>query len=457
MPAMTEDESARKRAVATRIAARLTAAGHKAYFNGGCVRDRLLGLVPRDYDIATSARPEEVRRLFENTVPVGEQFGVIIVVEEGCNFEVATFRSDDAYIDGRRPTAVHFGDPRADAERRDFTVNGMFEDPRTGEVLDFVGGRADLERRLFRAIGDPRARFREDKLRLLRGVRFVAQLGHLGFDLEPATLEATRELAPEIKVVAAERIFVELTKTIAARGRVRGLELLMQTGLLKQVLPEVAALEGVQQPPEYHPEGDCWVHQLLVMKNLPDEPGETLAWGGLLHDIGKPPTFKVAERIRFDGHAEVGAQMSDPLLRRLKAPTKLREDVIELVADHLKFADVPRMKESTLKRFLRRDLVDLHLALHRADCLGSHGKLDTYEFCLRKLAEFRAEGAAEALRPKPLLRGGDLIALGHTPGPRFKEVLNALEDAQLEGRVTTREQAVALVEEVLGKPPAGGG
>ncbi len=440
------------RAAAAAIAARLRAAGHTAYFAGGCVRDRLLGIEPRDYDIATSARPEEVRALFATTVAVGAQFGVVVVVEGGRNFEVATFRSDDAYVDGRRPTGVHFADPRADAERRDFTVNGMFEDPETGEAIDFVGGRADLERRTIRAIGDAHARFREDKLRLLRGVRFVAQLGHLGFEIEAATLEPARALAPEIAAVSAERILVELTKTIAAPGRVRGLELLRETGLLAAVLPEVARLAGVPQPPEYHPEGDCWVHQLLVMKHLPDDPGETLAWGALLHDVGKPPTFKVAERIRFDGHAAVGAEMADAILRRLKAPSQLRDDAVELVAEHLTFIDVPRMRAATLKRFLRRPLVDLHLALHRADCLASHGKLDTYEFTRAKLAEFRAEGAAEALRPKPLLRGQDLIALGYAPGPGFKKALAALEDAQLEGKVATREAAEALVREVLGPP-----
>jgi poly(A) polymerase len=438
---------------AEKIAARLREAGHVAYFAGGCVRDRILGLVPKDYDIATSARPEDVRRIFgpADTVPVGAQFGVILVVRGPHRFEVATFRSDDAYVDGRRPAAVHFGDPRKDAERRDFTINGLFEDPETGAVIDFVGGRGDLARRVIRAIGDPRARFREDKLRLLRAVRFAAELG---FEVDPATLEAACELAPEIRVVAAERILIELTKTIVAPGRVRGLELLRETGLLREVLPEVAALEGVAQPPEFHPEGDCWRHELLVMKHLPAPCPEELAWGALLHDIGKPPTFRVAERIRFDGHAAVGADMADALLRRLKAPARLRDAAVELVRDHLRFADVPRMRESTLKKFLRGPLVDEHLALHRADCLGSHGILETYEFCRRKLAEYRSAGAAEALRPKPLLRGNDLIAAGYVPGPRFKKILAALEEAQLEGRLRSREEALAFVRDRF--PPAGG-
>jgi poly(A) polymerase len=444
-PTMPPDGEA-LRAAARGVALRLRAAGHTAYFAGGCVRDRLLGKEPQDYDVATSARPEEVRALFgeERTVAVGAQFGVILVVTDTAPFEVATFRRDDAYVDGRRPSAVYFGNPKDDAERRDFTINGLFEDPESGEVIDFVGGRADLERRTIRAIGEPRARFEEDKLRLLRGVRFVAQLG---FEIEPRTLAAIGALAPEIQVVAAERVLVELGKTITPKGRVRGLELLHETGLLREILPEVAALEGVAQPPEFHPEGDCWRHQLLVMANLPDPCPEELAWGALLHDIGKPPTFVQAERIRFDGHAQVGAEMADAVMRRLRASARLRETVVELVADHLRFADVPRMKESTLKRFLRRDAVDLHLALHRADCLGCHGILETYDFCVQKLAEFRAAGAADALRPAPILRGDDLIAAGYRPGPAFKEILAAVEDAQLEGRIAGKEDALAFVRE----------
>jgi len=451
-PESREARTERVYRIGRAIARRLREAGHTALFAGGAVRDKLLGLLPQDLDVATSARPEEVQRLFAETVPVGAQFGVVIVVEEGAPFEVATFRSDSAYIDGRRPTGVSFSDPATDAQRRDFTVNGLFEDPETGEVIDHVGGRADLTRRLLRAIGDAGARFREDKLRMLRGARFVSQLG---FDLDPGTEAAMRDLAPEIGVVSVERIFVELTKTIVSPGRVRGLEILHRTGLLKQVLPEVAALDGVAQPPEFHPEGDCWVHQLLVMKHIGPAPSDMLAWGALLHDIGKPPTFKVAERIRFDGHAHVGAGMADVILTRLKAPTKLREGVVELVADHLKFADVPKMKEATLKKFLRNERMDEHLRLHWADCSASHGWLDTHAFCVAKLAEFRAAGAADALKPKPLLRGADLIEAGYPPSPEFKRALNALEDAQLEGRAVTREAALALVREVLGPPPKG--
>jgi len=458
MPRMTDErrereprDPARLREAARAVAARLREAGHIAYFNGGCVRDRLLGIAPKDHDIATDARPQRVQDLFPRTVPVGAQFGVIIVVSpEGFPFEVATFRADAEYKDGRHPSAVHFGDPREDALRRDFTINGLFEDPETGEVIDFVGGRADLERRVIRAIGEPRERFGEDRLRLLRAVRFAAQLD---FEIDPGTLAAVTELAPEVRSVAAERVREEIAKLIRARGRVRGLELLRATGLLGVLLPEVAALEGVAQPPEYHPEGDCWVHQLLVMKHLePEPPDETLAWGALLHDIGKPPTFRVAERIRFDGHADVGARMADVVLRRLKASNELREAAVELVADHLRFADVPRMKESTLKKFLRNPRIELHLALHRADCLASHGKLDTHRFCIEQLARFREEGEREALRPKPLLTGNDLIAAGYAPGPRFKEILGALEDAQLEGKLKTREEALAWVGERFPRP-----
>ncbi len=448
-------EAARRDAEA--VAARLREDGFRAYLNGGCVRDLLLGKTPKDYDIATDARPEQVQAIFPKTVAVGAQFGVVVVVAGSSQVEVATFRSDEGYVDGRRPTAVYFGEHEQDALRRDFTINGLFRDPATGEILDFVGGRKDLAARTIRAIGDPAARFREDKLRLLRAVRFAAQLG---FAIEPATLEAMRALAPEIRVVSAERVLVELTKTLTAAGRVRGLELLMETGLLAAVLPEVAALAGVAQPPEYHPEGDCWVHTCLVVANAslapPDgPPPEELAFAALLHDVGKPPTFRVAaDRIRFDNHAAVGAGMTDEILRRLKAPNRLREVVVELVADHLKFIDVPRMKESTLKRFLRNEAIDLHLALHRADCLGSHRQLGTYELCLRRLEELRREGGAEALRPKPLLSGHDLIAMGYEPGPLFKEILTALEDAQLEGRVASADDARAFVRERFPTPPA---
>ncbi|MHC4392531.1 MAG: CCA tRNA nucleotidyltransferase [Planctomycetota bacterium] len=431
------------RQAATEVVRRLRSEGHTAYFAGGCVRDRLLGRVPKDYDVATSARPEQVQGLFDRTVAVGAQFGVIVVVTEAGPIEVATFRSDGLYIDGRRPETIHYSDALGDAERRDFTINGLFEDPLTGEVIDYVGGRADLGVRMLRAIGNPRARFLEDHLRLLRAVRFSAELG---FSIETITYAAICDAAPLIAKVAQERVLHELTRTLTAKHRVAGLRTLKETGLLAQVLPEIDALEGVEQPPQFHPEGDCWAHQLLVMSHLPEELDPRLAWGALLHDVGKPPTFVQApDRIRFDGHDAVGAEMADTIMRRLKSSRELRETTVALVRDHLKFINVPKMKTSTLKRFLRQDDVELHLALHRADCLGCHGMLDIYEFCLEKLAQFRKEGEAEALRPKPLLDGKDLIALGFRPGPVFREILNAIETAQLDEEVATRDEAFELI------------
>jgi poly(A) polymerase len=433
------------------VAARLKAAGHTALFAGGAVRDRLLGRTPTDVDVATDATPDRVRALFERTGAVGERFGVVVVSDPDPDapVEVATFRAEEAYTDGRRPDAVRFATLAEDALRRDFTINALYEDPVTGEVIDRVGGRADLDARLIRAVGDPAVRFREDHLRLLRAVRFAAELG---FGLEEATLRAVTDAAPLVSRVATERAFAELTRLIVAAYRRRGLELLRETGLLRELLPEVAALEGVEQPPAYHPEGDCWAHQLLVMERLGPRPGPELAWGALLHDIGKPPTFRVAERIRFDGHARVGAAMADHLLARLRAPRPLREVAVELVRDHLRFIDVQRMREATLKRFLRRETAELHLALHRADCLGSHGKLDNWRFCTERLERYRREGAEEALRPPPLVTGHDLIARGYLPGRAFREMLDAVEDAQLEGEVTTTEDALALVEERFGPP-----
>ena len=433
-----------QRALAARVAERLRHAGYEALFAGGCVRDRLLGRPCFDIDIATSAPPEAVGALFEHTVAVGAQFGVIIVVQDGQPFEVATFRSDGCYIDGRRPSSVSFSDAKTDAQRRDFTINGLFEDPATGEVIDYVGGQRDLELRVIRAIGDARARLTEDKLRVLRGLRFVSQLG---FDLEPETQQAIGELATSLRTVAVERIFAELTKLLVGQDRSRALELMRQTGVLAHLLPDVAKLEGVEQPPQYHPEGDCWAHQLLVMQYLPPNPSSELAWGALLHDIGKPPTFTVAERIRFDGHANIGADMAAELLAQLRAPKRFTEVVVELVADHLRFIDVPKMRESTLKRFLRRPTAGLHLDLHKADCQASHGMLETHAFCLQRLAHYRAEGEKEALRPRPLVNGHDLQEAGYRPGPEFKRMLSGLEDAQLEGQVETKDQALAWLSE----------
>ena len=422
---------------AVRIAERLRAAGHPAFLVGGCVRDLLLGRVPKDFDLATAARPDQVLALFPGAQAVGAHFGVVLV--EGV--EVATFRSDREYRDGRRPESVAFEtEPRADAIRRDFTINALLLDPVSGEVLDYVGGRADLERRLVRAIGDPAARFREDHLRLLRAIRFAARLR---FTVDPATMEAIRVHRASIHLVSPERVRDELVRILTEGGARYGFELLDQSGLLAEILPEVAAMKGVAQPPEYHPEGDVWEHTLRLLEQL-QEPPATLALAALLHDAGKPPTFRLADRIRFDGHAEVGARMAAEILERLRFSRAEIETVTDLVAQHMRFLDVRRMKDSTLKRFLRRPAFDQLLELHRLDCTAGGGFLGNYEFVSARLAEY---AASEALQPAPLLGGNDLIALGYQPGPLFSRILHALEDAQLDGAVASREDALAFIQE----------
>lgn len=428
------------RALAEQIALRLRAAGHSAYFVGGCVRDALLGRPPKDWDVATSARPDQVSDLFPGSELVGAHFGVVQVRRAGASVEVATFRSDMEYVDGRHPTAVTFEtDPRQDVLRRDFTINALLLDPETNEVLDFVGGRDDLAARIIRTVGDPRRRFAEDHLRMLRAIRFAARLG---FALDPATLSAIRELAPAIHSVSAERIREELARILTEGGARRGFELLDESGLLAQILPEIAAMKGVEQPPEFHPEGDVWIHTRMMLAEL-RQPTLTLALGVLLHDVGKPPTFRIADRIRFDGHAELGAKMAVEILARLKCSTDEIQQVEALVAHHMRFKDVRQMRESTLKRFLRMDRFDEHLELHRIDCSCSHGNLDNWEFCRQKLAEV----PPEQLRPPRLISGRELIADGRKPGPAFKEILEAVETAQLEGRLETAEQAMAFVRE----------
>jgi putative nucleotidyltransferase with HDIG domain len=426
--------------LARAVASRLHAAGHQAYLVGGSVRDLLLGVPPQDFDISTDARPERLLSLFPGSGTVGAHFGVVLVREGGAQVEVATFRSDREYADGRRPTSVDFEtDPRADVLRRDFTINGLMMNLETGEVLDFVGGRRDLEGRTVRAIGDPEARFAEDHLRLLRAVRFAARLG---FEIEEETWAAMERQPALILKVAAERVRDELERILTQGGARRGFELLDASGLLAVLLPEVAAMKGVAQPPEFHPEGDVWTHTLLLLENLKDA-SPALGWGALLHDVGKPPTFRVADRIRFDGHAEEGVRLARGILSRLRASREETEQVEALVANHMRFLDVGRMKESTLKRFLRQSNFDQHLELHRLDCVGSNGHLDGWEFCKRRLAEL----GEEQLKPKRLVSGADLIAAGYSPGPRFTEILDAVEDAQLEGRVGTAEEALEWVRE----------
>lgn len=422
---------------------RLRSAGHAAFLTGGCVRDLLLGRTPKDFDVATSAQPDELLRLFPGADRVGAHFGVVMVHDAAERVEVATFRSDLEYTDGRRPEGVRFEtDPRQDVLRRDFTINALLLDPLSGEILDFTGGRADLAVRLIRAIGDPERRFGEDHLRLLRAVRFAARLG---FEIEPETFAAIGRLAPAIRSVSAERVRDEIARILTEGGARRGFELLDATGLLKQILPEVAALKGVRQPPEFHPEGDVWTHTLIMLDGL-REPSLTLALGVLLHDIGKPATFRIAERIRFDGHVEKGVEIAHSLLSRLRFPNQTIEAVEALIANHMKFMEVPRMRESTLKRFMRLPDFEEHMALHRLDCLSSHGGLDNYGFVRRR----QLEVPPEQLKPVPLLTGRDLIAAGYRPGPMFGTILHEIEDAQLEGRIATAEEALHLARERLG-------
>jgi putative nucleotidyltransferase with HDIG domain len=431
--------------LAETIVERLRQAGHAAFLVGGCVRDLLLGREPKDFDVATSAQPDELLQLFPGADQVGAHFGVVLVHEGGAHVEVVTFRSDLEYLDGRRPVAVHFEtDPRQDVLRRDFTINALLLDPVSGEVLDFTGGRADLDARLIRAIGDPERRFREDHLRLLRAVRFAARIG---FEIESETFAAIRHLAPLIRSVAAERVRDEVARILTEGNARRGFELLDSTGLLEQILPEIAALKGVAQPPEFHPEGDVWTHTLIMLDGL-REPSLTLALGVLLHDVGKPATFRIAERIRFDGHVDKGVEIAHSLLSRLRFPNHVIEGVEALIANHMKFMETPRMRESTLKRFMRMTDFEEHMALHRLDCLSSHGHLDNYEFVRAKQREM----PPEELKPTPLLTGKDLIAAGYRPGPMFGIVLGEIEDAQLEGRISTAEEALGMAREKLDLP-----
>jgi putative nucleotidyltransferase with HDIG domain len=431
------------KSAATDIARRLQEAGHTAYFAGGCVRDELIGLDPHDYDIATSAKPDEVQKLFPHTQAVGAHFGVILVMEHGRAFEVATFRSDHEYIDGRRPEMVTFSTPEEDAARRDFTINGMFHDPVADKFIDFVGGREDLKSQTLRAIGDPVARFREDKLRLLRAIRFAARFGH---DIDPATWEALRAHAADIHAVSVERIREELVKILAHPSRVRGFDLLDQSGLLKEILPEIEALKGCEQPAQFHPEGDVFVHTRAMLELLPPDAPANLALSVLFHDIGKPPTFRYhadEDRIRFSGHDRVGAAMTEKLMERLRFSRHDIDRVTEAVRQHMVFKDVQNMRTAKLKRFMAREGFDEELELHRVDCQSSHGALDNYDFLKTKAEEF----ANEPLIPPPLLTGHDLMALGWKPGPHFGQVLESIQTAQLEGTLTTIEEAIAWVKE----------
>jgi poly(A) polymerase len=455
--------------LATGIIQTLRQRGFQAYLVGGCVRDLLLQREPADYDIATSATPAQVMGIFPDTYAVGAQFGVVLVplypVDRACpersrrvdpvvepsagdlqnakgsTIEVATFRSDYGYSDGRRPDEVRFSQhPQEDVARRDFTINGMMLDPVGGEVLDFVGGREDLEAGIIRAIGDPAQRFAEDKLRMLRAVRFAARFE---FEIEANTYAAIERAAHEINIVSRERVRDELTKILTEGHGRRAFLLLDQTGLLKEILPEISAMKGVQQPPEFHPEGDVFSHTLLLLENLPNPCPPTLAWGALLHDVGKPATFRVApDRIRFDNHVDVGVKIAEEICERLRFSNHDTAQILALVDNHMRFSHATRMNQSTLKKFLRMPAFDEHLALHRADSLASHRNFSTYEFVQTKLAEI----PPEKIRPKPLVTGDNLIAAGYVPGPKFREILDAVEDAQLDGRLLSHETALEFVK-----------
>jgi poly(A) polymerase len=438
--------------------------GYKAYLVGGCVRDLLLGREPADYDVTTDAIPDEVMRIFPETYAVGAQFGVVLVPQPTPRWdpkgmpepplrdatgyvspnahvvEVATFRSDLGYSDGRHPDQVRFSkDPREDVERRDFTINGLLLDPITNEVLDFVGGRKDLEAGIIRTIGDPERRFAEDKLRMVRGIRFAARFDYA---IAPDTFQAIQKLASQIDQVSQERVRDELSKMLTEGHARQAFLLLDGTGLLHEVLPEIEAMKGVEQPPQFHPEGDVFVHTLLLLDKLPHPCPITLAWGALLHDVGKPATFRVApDRIRFDGHVDVGVKIAEEICQRLRFSNDDTGQILALVENHMRFAHALRMNQSTFKKFVRMPRFDEHLELHRMDCLSSHGDLTSYNFTREKMAAM----SPAIMRPAPLITGDDLIGAGYVPGPQFKKILAAVEDGQLEGRLRSRDDAMAFV------------
>jgi poly(A) polymerase len=438
----TPEMSAREAAL--ELARRLKAAGHEALFAGGCVRDRLLGHEPQDYDIATSAVPAEVMKIFPGSNEVGAHFGVVIAKRGGHHVEIATFRTDGSYRDGRRPETVTFSTPEEDAQRRDFTINGLFENPETGEVIDFVGGLADLKAGIIRAIGDPTARFTEDGLRLLRAVRFAARLG---FQIEPETLASLKDRAFLLDRISPERIRDEFSKILTCARRRSGIEHLVNTDLIRHFMPEVLPMIGCDQPPEWHPEGDVYTHTLIMQEMLAADAPLELCLAVLLHDIAKPPCRTIDEdtgRIRFNGHDAMGAEMADAILRRLRYPNHTTAAVVAMVARHMQFMNVQKMRVAKLKRFMAESTFDLEMELHRVDCGSSNGFTDNYEFLQAKKAEF----AAEPLIPPPLVTGKDLIKLGMQPGPRFKEILETLQNEQLEGRILEREPALVYLRQL---------
>jgi poly(A) polymerase len=425
--------------MANSICDTLLRSGYQALLVGGCVRDLLLGHEPADYDVTTDATPDQVMALFPESIAVGAQFGVILVPWNELKVEVATFRSDVGYSDGRHPDSVVYSKtPQEDVQRRDFTINGLLMRQDTAEVLDFVGGQADLKAKVIRAIGDPDRRSTEDKLRMMRAVRFAARFG---FEIEAETFRAIRRHVADIHQVSPERLREELTKMLTEGAARQAFELLDETCLLQQVLPEIGAMKGVEQPAQFHPEGDVWIHTRLMLEGLPKGASPTLAWGVLLHDVGKPPTFQSAaetgDRIRFNNHVEVGVRMAEAICKRLRFSNEDTEQILALVDNHMKFGAVAEMRASTLKKFVRLPRFEEHLALHRLDCLSSHRHLDSYEFVQR----FLEVTPPEQVRPERLLTGHDLLEMGFRPGPVFAQILRMLEDTQLEGQIKTREEA----------------
>lgn len=428
-----------KEKAANIIVKRLIESGHEAYWVGGCVRNRLLNLPAEDIDITTSATPETVAKLFRRTVKVGIKFGVVVVMLKGVKTEVATFRSDGEYLDCRHPSSVHFSTAREDAKRRDFTINGLFFDPIKNKVIDYVGGKKDLKKGIIRGIGDPAKRIREDALRMLRAVRFAIKFN---FKIEPKTFAAIKKNARLISKISADRIRIELEKTFCGERAGDALKLLYDTGLLQIILPEAARMKGVKQPPEFHPEGDVFEHTVIAL-NLLNKPSVTLAMATLLHDIGKPPTMKIADRIRFNLHNKVGADIALDICRRLNFPQKQQEKIVSLVERHMDFFNIKEMRQAKLKRFLAAETIAEDLKLHKADCLASHGDISNISFCKNKIKEFKK---SNELNPNPLVNGHDLIALGFKPGPLFSKILTTVRDAQLEKTVCNKEEALRFIK-----------
>ena len=430
------------KAAAVEIIGKLQEEGHIAYLAGGCVRDMLRGEIPKDYDIATSALPEQITSIFSKTREVGVHFGVVIVIKDNQAFDVATFRNDGSYNDGRHPEDVTFSTPEEDTARRDFTINGIFFDPISQKHIDFVDGRSDIEKKVVRAIGDPDLRFQEDHLRLLRAVRFAARFN---YEIEEKTWKSIKLNASGISKISKERVRDELTKILLNENRVLGFDLLVDSGLMVHIIPEILQLRGCEQPPQFHPEGDVFVHTRLMLSLLKDNPSIELVLSVLLHDIGKPSTYsfdEAAGRIRFNGHDKLGAEMSNQILRDLKFSNSIIEDVVQMVANHMTFKDVQKMRQSKLKRFMSRSTFSDEKELHRVDCLGSWGGLDNYDFLNEKMIEF----ANEPIIPAPLLTGKDLIEFGWAPGPNLGETLNSVQDLQLEGTLNSKEEALEWVK-----------